>query len=117
MHLPTARHGRTPHIGAGPSRIQAALCSAKLGATIIRHVLTADKPIHEILISGIAKFHNDIVDRGREPGIVNERKPKSVDLLVTVIVAERYDLAPTNASTIAAIGSTGVATLRVSFSA
>ena len=59
--------------------------------SIIGDFLDVYEPIHQILVSCIATFHDDVVDGGCEPGVANEREPKGVALLVAMIALTEGD--------------------------
>jgi hypothetical protein len=57
----------------------------------IRYGLTANEPVHEILIPGASEFDHDIVHRRGKAWIANERKAERVSLLVIVIALGEGD--------------------------
>ena len=55
------------------------------------NLLAANEPIHHVLVARVSALDDDVVDRGSEPGVANERESKGVSLLVPVIAFTQRD--------------------------
>ena len=67
-----------------PRRMRLGRVLPHLTKRFIRDVIPATEPIHDVLITRITEFDDDVIDSGRESGVANKGEPKSMALLVTV---------------------------------